>query len=329
MASEIPKAGPAVVIYKTGGREVLEYTPDAPVPSPGKGQVLVKNEFIGVNYIDTYFRTGLYPAPKMPYILGREASGTVLSVGSGNIYGLTPGDRVAYMGEGTYAEYSLASAAMATKIPEGVGGDVAAAALLQGLTALTFVREAYEVKKGDWILVHAAAGGVGGLMVELVKILGGKVIATVGEGKEGVARKLGADVVCGYETEEIKRVVAEATGGKGVAAVFDGVGKATFDVDLEVLARKGTLVSFGNASGPVEPVALFRLTAKNIKLLRPTLMGYVAEREEWEAYTKELWDMVAKGVDVRVHDVYPLKEVARAHEDLEGRKTMGKVLLKP
>ncbi|EON61074.1 hypothetical protein W97_00285 [Coniosporium apollinis CBS 100218] len=331
MASSIPKTMAGVLIEKTGGTEVLQYKTDLPVPEPKDGEVLVKNEFVGINYIDTYFRTGLYPAPNFPYILGREGSGTVVSAGSGNVYNLSTGDRVAWMAQGAYAEYTAVPALYAHKIPESVSSHDAAAALLQGLTALTLIREAHHVNKGDWVLVHAAAGGVGLWLCQLLRAVGARTIGTAStEEKVELAKKNGAEVMINYSHEDVAAKVKEVTGGAGAIAVFDGVGKSTFDLSLDCVARKGSLVSFGNASGAVPPVTIARLSAKNTKLLRPTLFNYMVTREEFETYTGELFEFMTRDkMDVRVHEVYPLKEVARAHEDLEGRKTTGKLLLKP
>lgn len=209
---------------------------------------------------------------------------------------------------------------------------ISAAALLQGLTALTLIREAYPVAKGDWVLVHAAAGGTGLWLCQLLKAVGANVIGTASTGeKMELAKKAGAEhVVKSGNGEELKKQVQELTKGEGVKAVFDGVGKDTFDVSMDCVARKGSVISFGNASGAVPPVVIARLSAKNVRLMRPTLFGYIATREEFEFYVKELFDFVLKDqLDVRIHEVYPLSEVARAQEDLQGRKTTGKLLLDP
>nr|OQO13164.1 hypothetical protein B0A51_16978 [Rachicladosporium sp. CCFEE 5018] len=331
MATSVPKIMKGVIIEKNGGTEVLQYKTDLPVPEPKEGQVLVKNDFIGINYIDTYFRTGLYPAPSWPYILGREAEGTVVKSGGGDTHGLKDGDHVVILAEGTYAEYTAAPAAKAAKIPDGLEPKIAAGALLQGLTALTMIRESYHVQKGDWILVHAAAGGTGLWLVQLLKAVGARTIGTAStDEKVELAKKAGAEVVINYSHEDVKAKVMELTSGAGVAAVFDGVGKTTFDLSLDVLARKGSMVSFGNASGAPAPLEVKVLTAKNIKLSRPTLFNAIFTREEYEGYTKELFDFILKDkLDTRIHEVYPLSEVARAHNDLEGRKTTGKLLLDP
>jgi len=330
MAS-IPSTMKGVIIEKTGGSDVLQYKTDLPVPQPKDGEILVKNDFIGINFIDTYFRTGLYPPPKFPYTLGREAEGTVVATGSGETHGLKNGDKVVWLAEGAYAEYTVAPAAKAVKVPNDMDPKIGAAALLQGLTALTLVREAHAVKKGDWVLVHAAAGGTGLWLCQLLKSIGANIIGTAStEEKVDLAKKAGATYMINYSHEDVKGKVDELTGKKGVIAVFDGVGKSTFDLSLDVLARKGSLISFGNASGAVPPLTISRLSAKNARLMRPTLFGYIAERSEFEHYVKELFDFVLKDkLDVRVHEVYPLSEVARAHNDLEGRKTTGKLLLDP
>ncbi|KAI8635159.1 hypothetical protein F5Y19DRAFT_2129 [Xylariaceae sp. FL1651] len=330
MAS-VPNTMKGVLIDKTGGPEVLQHKTDIPVATPIDGNILVKNDFIGINYIDTYFRSGLYPAPQFPYILGREAEGTIVATGDGDTHGLKVGDRVVYMGEGAYAEYTATPAAKAVKVPESFQPGTAAAALLQGLTALTLVREAHRVQRGDWVLVHAAAGGTGLLLCQLLRALGANTIGTASTAeKVELAARNGASHVINYSHEDVKARVMELTGGAGCVAVFDGVGKATFDLSLECVARKGTMVSFGNASGAVPPFSIARLSAKNARLLRPTLFNYVTTREEFAGYCDELFGFIEKdGFNVKVHEVYPLSEVKRAHEDLEGRKTTGKLLLDP
>ena len=223
----------------------------------------------------------------------------------------------------------------AVALPESVSTEVGAAGILQGLTAISLIREAYPVQKGDWILVHAAAGGMGLWMCQMLKAVGARIIATASTPeKRELAKKAGAEVELEYPetmgSEAFVKKVKELTDGNGVAAVFDGVGKATFDVSLECVARKGTMVSFGSASGAVPPFQISRLTAKNVKLLRTTLFNYIATREEFEKYSEDLFEIIGSGkVDVKVHEVYDLKDVAKAHQDLEGRKTTGKLLLKP
>jgi len=331
MASSIPKTMKGVIMEKNGGTEVLQYRTDLPVPEPKEGQILVKNDFVGINFIDTYFRTGLYPAPHWPYMLGRESEGTVVATGPGEVHSLAPGDRVVCLSEATYAEYTAAPAAKAARIPADLPPKTAAGALLQGLTALTLIREAHHVQAGDWVLVHAAAGGTGLWLCQLLKAVGANVIGTASTAeKVKLASQAGATHMVNYSHEDVKVRVDELTGGKGVVAVFDGVGKSTFDLSLDCVARKGSLISFGNASGAVPPLAIARLSAKNVRLMRPTLFNFIATREEFEGYTEELMGFIVRdGMDVRIHETYPLSDVARAHQDLEGRKTTGKLLLDP
>lgn len=279
-----------------------------------------------------YFRTGLYPPPSFPYTLGREGEGTIVkTASSGELHGLKDGDRVVWMGERAYAEYTATPAAKAVKIPSGVDTKIASAGLLQGLTALTLIREAHHVKKGDWILVHAAAGGTGLWLCQLLKAVGANIIGTAStQEKVDLATKAGATHMINYSHEDVKSKVMELTSDKGVAAVFDGVGKSTFDVSLDCLARKGSMISFGNASGAVPPVTIARLSPKNARLMRPTLFGYIVTREEYEGYVNDLFNFITKDkLDVRIHETYALSDVARAHEDLEGRKSTGKLLLDP
>ncbi|PGH01780.1 hypothetical protein AJ79_07828 [Helicocarpus griseus UAMH5409] len=334
-APSLPKAQKGIQISRTGGPEVLEFRTDLPLPTPGEDEVLIKNNLSGVNYIDTYFRTGLYPAPK-PEVLGREGIGTIVAVGPGaNPKNFIVGERVAWLRTAGYAEYSIASTkAQVARVPAELSDEQALAGLLSGLTTLTFVREAYEVKKGDWVLIHAAAGGAGFLMTQLVKLAGGKVIGTAG-GKEKceLVKGLGADVVIDYRSEEGRDWVGkvlEVTEGQGVDAVFDSVGKDTWEGSLKVAKRKGTVVFFGNASGPVPPFNIQLLAPKNLKVMRPTLFPYIQTQEEFDHYTEELFGLLKSGqLKAKIHKVYPLEEVAQAHMDLEGRKTTGKLLLKP
>jgi len=329
--ADVPSTMKAVIIEKTGGTEVLQHKTDVAVPESKDGEILVKNEFLGVNFIDTYFRSGLYPAPGFPYILGREGAGAIVKLGSGAVQDFKVGDKVVWMGESGYAEYTTVPAAKAIKLPPGVDTKVAAAALLQGLTALTLIREAHHVNKGDWVLVHAAAGGTGLWLVQLLKAVGANTIGTASTGEKiALAKKAGATHMINYTKEDVKSKVHELTNGQGCIAIFDGVGKDTFDLSLDLVARKGSLISFGNASGAVPPVTIARLSAKNARLMRPTLFNYVATREEFETYSNELLQFVADGkIDVNIHEVYPLSEVKRAQEDLQGRKTTGKLLLDP
>ncbi|KAE8342266.1 hypothetical protein BDV24DRAFT_130618 [Aspergillus arachidicola] len=333
-AMSVPSTMKAVIVEKLGGPEVLEFKSDHPVPTPQEGQLLVKNNISGINYIDTYFRTGLYPSAK-PEILGREGAGTVVALGPGpNPYGFKVGDRVAWMTTGGYAEYTAVPAAKTVKIPDEITDEDAIAGFLSGLTVITLAKETYAVQKGDWVLLHAAAGGAGFLMTQVLKSLGAKLIGTAG-GPEKVAlvKSLGADVVIDYRSEEGKdwvKKVKEVTDGRGVDVVYDSVGKDTWEGSLEAVKRKGTIVWFGNASGPVPPLPLQKLSPKCVKVARPQLFGYIETREEFEFYVNELFGLLKSGqLKVKIHKVYPLEQAAQAHTDLEGRKTTGKLLLKP
>jgi len=235
------------------------------------------------------------------------------------------------MAEGAYAEYTAPPASKVIKVPDTIKPGKAAAALLQGLTALTLVREAHPVKKGDWVLVHAAAGGTGLLLCQLLRAIGANTIGTASTPeKVELAKQNGATHVINYSHEDVKSRVTELTNGQGCVAIFDGVGKSTFDLSLECVARKGSLISFGNASGAVPPVTIARLSAKNVRLMRPRLFQYLVTREEFETYANELFGFIQnEGFNVHVHEIYPLSEIKRAQDDLEGRKTTGKLLLDP
>ncbi|OBT65865.1 hypothetical protein VE03_05422 [Pseudogymnoascus sp. 23342-1-I1] len=331
MSSPLPPTMRAIKIPHTGGLEVLELHTDIPLPTPSAGQILIKTAFAGINYIDTYLRTGLYPPPASG-ILGQETEGTVVAVSAeGDTYGFQLGDRVAAFasGGGGYAEYVAVPAKTAFKLPEGIEAGLGAASVIQGLTALTLIRESHPVQKGETILVHAAAGGVGLWLCQLLRAVGAKVIATASTAEKlALAKANGADELVNYRTHDFVAEVSRITGGAGVAAVFDGVGAATFEGSLASVARKGSLVSFGNASGPVPPFTIARLGAKNVKVLRPRLGAYVETREEFETYSKELFGFIAEGkVGVKVHGRYKLEDVAKAQGELEGRGTVGKLLL--
>lgn len=335
MASTLPKTMKAVVVEQTGGPEELRYKTDYPTPNPGEGQVLVKNEAIGINFIDTYFRKGLYPLSSLPAIIGQEASGTVAAVGPGSSsLGINVGDRVVWMQSGSYAEYSAVAAEKTIKIPDEMSGEDAVGGFLMGMTALTLVREAYPVRKGDWVMLHAGAGGVGLLMCQLLRAIGARTITTAGGPEKcELAKKNGADHVIDYKSaggphwlDEVKRL----TDGEGVAVVYDSVGKDTWEDSLEAARRKGKVVFYGNSSGPVPPFPIAKLTAKNISVMRPSLMTYLYTREEFEQYASELLSLVRSGdLKVRIYETYTLENAAQAHRDLEARKTTGKLLLRP
>ncbi|KAJ2782122.1 hypothetical protein GGI15_003015 [Coemansia interrupta] len=318
----------AIQIEQEGGPEVLQLT-TLPKPTAGPGELVVRNHYSGVNFIDTYFREGVYKLP-LPHQLGAEAAGEVVEVGEG-IEGFAVGDAVAYLGtQNTYAQYSIAALNKTFKIdPAVLSYDVAAAILLQGLTAHTLVTRAYEVKQGDWILVQAGAGGTGRLIIQMAKHLGANVIATVSSTEKAqVARAAGADHVILYSEESVPESVKNIV-PEGVHAVFDGVGKSTFEGSIESLRRLGSMVSFGNASGTVPPFKVLDLAPKNLTLLRPQLYGYIATEEERQRHIGELMDLIGQDkLDVHIFKTYKLDEVAQAHIDLQGRKTTGKLVIK-
>jgi NADPH:quinone reductase len=319
----------AVRVHNYGGPEVLRYE-DVEVGKPGPGQLRVRHHAIGVNYIDTYFRTGQYPAPSLPFVLGNEAAGEVVEVGEG-VAGFKPGDRVAYVITlGNYAEERLADVKFVVKLPDGVDYDTAAAMMLKGMTVQYLLRRTFAVKPGDTILFHAAAGGVGLIATQWAKHLGATVIGTVGsKEKAELAKKNGCDHVILYREEDVAKRVREITGGEGVPVVYDGVGKATFQGSLDSLRPFGVLVSFGSASGPIEAFNLGILAQKgSLYVTRPTLVTYAAKRENLVAMANELFDVVKSGaVKIEVHQTYPLKDAAKAHADLAARKTTGSTVL--
>ena len=320
----------AILVHTTGGPEVLTpSTIDAPVP--GTGDLLVSVGAAGVNYIDTYHRRGLYPRD-LPFVPGAEGAGTVVAVG-GDVTGYDVGDHVAWAdAPGSYAQQVVVPAKAAFAVPEGVEDDTAAAAMLQGLTAHYLVTSTYAVKPGDTVLVHAAAGGVGLLLTQLVKARGGKVIGTVSPPeKEALAREAGADDVIRYTETDFVAAVRDLTGGIGVAVVYDGVGKTTFDGSLACLARRGVLALYGASSGPVPPVDPQRLNSGgSVFLTRPTLGHHIATPEEFRWRCDELFQAIGAGrVSVRIGGRYALADAGRAHADLEGRRTTGKLLLIP
>ncbi|MFO0583804.1 MAG: quinone oxidoreductase [Anaeromyxobacter sp.] len=320
----------AIRIHETGGPEVLRLE-DVPVGAPGAGEVRLRHTAIAVNFVDTYHRTGLYPL-KLPVVIGVEAAGVVEAVGPG-VQGLSPGDRVVYLtGSGAYAEVRLAPADRCIRLPDGVSDLTAAATFMKGLTVDALVRRTHPVKAGEAVLVHAAAGGVGLLMVPWLKSLGATVIGTAGsDEKAAIARAAGCDHVIVYSREPFAPKVRELTGGEGVPVVYDGVGKATFEGSLDSLAPFGLLVAYGNASGPVPPFDLRTLAAKgSLYVTRPTVFGYVAKRPDLERGAKELFDRLLDGrVKVAAPRTWPMAEVAAAHRALEARATTGSVVLVP
>ena len=321
----------AVRFDTTGGPEVL-YLADLPTPAPGPGQILIRQEAIGVNFIDTYHRTGLYPLP-LPSGLGQEGAGVVEAIGDG-VSRFRVGDRAAYAlgAPDGYAEVKVISADRAVHIPDAVDARTAAAVLLKGMTAEFLLRRTYPLQAGQAALIHAAAGGVGQIMTQWAKAIGATVIATVGsQAKADKVRELGADHVILYREQDVAAEVRRITGGAGVAVAYDSVGKDTFEGTLASLARRGLFVSFGNASGPPPPVEAQRLSRSgSLFFTRPTLGDYIVTTEELDASAAAVFGMVASGkVDVEIGQTFPLSEARQAHEALAGRHTVGATLLIP
>jgi NADPH2:quinone reductase len=317
-------------VFETGGPERLVYD-DVPVPSPGPGEALVKIRAIGLNFIDIYFRTGLYKSP-LPFIPGQEAAGVVEAVGQG-VEMIKPGDRVVYAGiMGAYAEYAVANAARLVKVPDPVSFETSAAAMLQGMTAHYLTYSTFPLRKGEIVLIHAAAGGVGLLLTQIAKSIGATVIGTVStEDKAGLAKEAGADHVILYQQVDFEQEIKTITSGAGVHVVYDSVGRTTFDKGLNCLRKRGMMVLFGQSSGPVAPFELNTLNPKgSLYVTRPSLPHYIATREEllWRAGDILRWITEGK-LKVRVDHIFPLKEAAKAQQALEGRKTAGKVILQP
>ena len=320
----------AIRIHTPGGPEVMKWE-DVPRPEPGPGEALIRQEAIGLNYIDVYFRSGLYKAPTMPLIIGQEGAGTVIAIGSG-VTNTRPGDRVAYAGAlGGYATERVIAGDRLVKLPDGIDFKTAAAMMLQGMTAQYLVRRTYPVKAGDTVVVHAAAGGVGLILCQWAQHLGATVIGVVStEQKAELARAHGAaHTVVGYANlvAEVKRI----TGGAMVPVVYDSVGKDTWNVSLDCLAPLGLMISYGNASGPVPPVDISILSAKgSLYVTRPNLVTYTSKRADLEKVAADLFDVVSKGVvKIEINQTFPLKDAAAAHIALESRKTTGSTVLVP
>ena len=320
----------AIQVLETGGPEVLTAV-ERPIPEPKSNEAIVQIKAAGVNFIDVYFREGRYSA-LLPFINGQEAAGVVTAVGS-DVTNIRTGHRVAYTGSlGSYAEYAAVPAARLIRIPDGLELEDAGAAMLQGMTAHYLTHSTYKLQKGETALVHAAAGGVGLLLVQMAKKIGARVIATAGTAdKAELARQAGADECIVYTEADFERETQRLTDGKGVEVIYDGVGKATFDKDLNVLKPRGYLVLFGGASGAVPPFDLIKLSQKgSLYITRPTLAHYTATREELEWRANDVLQWVKNGeLKLRIHKKYPLREAVQAHRDLEGRTTTGKLLLIP
>jgi len=320
----------AIQINETGGPEVLKLA-ELPIPQPGPGQVLIRVEAVGVNFIEIYFRKGIYKAA-LPLTPGSEAAGTVEELGPG-VTGFTTGDAVASVGVlGSYAEYALVPAASLIKVPAGLSMQQAAAALLQGMTAHYLAYSTFPLKAGETILVHAGAGGVGLLLTQIASRLGARVITTVSTAQKAkLSREAGASDVILYTKQDFEAEVKRLTKNKGVDVVYDSVGKTTFESSLNCLRPRGLLVLFGASSGPVPPFDLIQLSGKgSLFITRPTLWHYVATREELEWRAGDVLGWAAKGeLKLRTEHLYPLSEAAQAQTDLETRKTTGKILLEP
>ncbi|MBJ9684204.1 MULTISPECIES: quinone oxidoreductase family protein [Burkholderia] len=323
---------PKAIRYdQPGGPDVMKWV-DVEVGAPQAGEVRIKQHAVGLNYIDVYFRTGLYPQP-LPGGLGMEAAGEVAAVGQG-VGALKVGDRVAYVAQppGAYAQERVLSAERVVKLPDGIGYDDAASVMLQGLTAHYLLRRTYPVKAGDTILIHAAAGGVGLLVCQWAKALGATVIGTVGsDEKAELAKAHGCDHPIVYTRENFTQRVKEITNGAGVPVVYDSIGKDTYIGSLDCLAPLGYFVSFGNASGPLPPIDSKEFSSRgSLFFTRPTLFSYIAKRADLESAAAELFDVILSGkVKTSINQRYPLAEVGRAHADLEARKTTGSTILVP
>ncbi len=320
----------AIRVHETGGPEKLVYE-EVPVPSPGPDQARIRVHAIGVNYIDVYQRTGLYKIP-LPFIPGMEAAGEVDALGE-NVTGVARGERVAYaMNMGSYAEYALVNAWQLVTLPEKVDFLTGAATMLQGMTAHYLTHATYPLQRGHIVLVHAAAGGVGLLLIQIAKMLGARVVGTVSsEEKAGIARDAGADFVVRYDVRDFESEVKNITQGRGVDVVYDSVGRTTFEKSLNCLKRRGMMVLFGQSSGPVPPVDLTILNAKgSIFLTRPSLTHYAVTQEEIDWRAGDILEWIAGGkLKLRIDRSLPLREAAKAHQALEGRQTKGKILLIP
>ena len=320
----------AVRVHKTGGPEVLTYE-DVSVPAPGPGQIKLKNHAIGVNFIDTYFRMGMYPSPVgLPFVSGNEGAGEVTAVGQG-VTEIKVGDRVGYVSAlGSYAAERIMPAERAVKLPDKISYEQAAGMMLKGMTVQYLLRRTYRVQKGDNVLIHAAAGGIGLIACQWANHLGANVIGTVGSKEKGeLAKKNGAHHIINYRDEDFVAKVKEITGGKLCEVVYDGVGKATFPASLDCIKPLGMFVSFGSASGQIDAFNINILQTKgSLFATRPTLNTYAAKREDLLKIANELFEVVASGaVKIPVNQKYPLKDAAKAHRDLESRATTGASIL--
>jgi len=315
----------AVEIHATGGVDQL-MCKDVSIPPLQPDEVLVRNIATGVNFIDTYHRSGLYKKD-LPFILGTEGAGKVVECGAQAVTKFKQGDRVAYVGFGSYSQYTAVHSDRLVPIPRALSYENACAGMIQGMTAHYLAFDAYRIKEGDTVVVQAAAGGTGQLIVQMAKIAGASVIGTCSAGKRELALSAGCDHVCGYN--ELEEKVKEVTTGEGVKAVYDGVGLATWKSSLNCLATRGTCVWFGNASGPVPPVDPLLLSTKSVSVMRPTLFHYISSREELEWRSGEVFNWIITGkLKLLIDKEFPLKDVMECHEYLEAGKTTGKLLLR-
>ena len=329
MSQQLPASHSAIQLSNPGSNPTVSLTANLPLPEVSPNDVLVRNSYGGVNYIENHFISGHYTTPSDPYTLGQEGSGYIVALGAdiahhpdASIRELKLGDRVAYISRGAFAQYSAVPGSKVFKLPDDLGDDVGAATFLQGLTTITLTREAYPAQPGDIVLVHAAAGGVGSLLVQfLSRVIGARVIATASsEEKRALARDNGAEWVFPYGTNGDEWIAAvksipEVSSKGGVAAVYDSVGKTTFDGGLEVLAPKGTFVCFGTSSGALEPFEISRLGPKNLKITRAVLFPYIAERRDFIKFAAELVEQITKGnVKANIHKIYPWEKLSQALE---------------
>lgn len=338
----LPETHSVIQLTNPGPNSTVSLISNIPLPTLQNGQILVQNTYAGVNYIDKYYISGIYQAPSDPYTLGREGEGIIVAASPDlaqhpdpTVRGLKVGDRVAYLGAPAYSQYSAVPVDKVLKLPEGLTEGLGAAALLQGLTAITLATVSYPAKKGDIVLVHAAAGGVGLILVQyLAKAIGARVIATASsEEKLALVKESGAEWTfvygpSGNEWIEAIKSIPEVKERGGVAGIYDSVAKATFEGSLEVIAVKGTFVSFGNSSGLLEPLNLIRLAEKNIAILRPQLFPYIRTREEFTGYAEELVRLINEGTLKVKSKVYPWEKFGQALQDIGSRGTTGKLLLK-
>lgn len=323
--SNIPTTQKAIRIHETGGPEVIKYE-EIPVPEISETQVLVKNEYTGINFIEAYFREGTYKA-ELPLTLGREGAGEVVKVGA-KVSKYSVGDKIGYMGNGAYCDYIALEESGNIANVSGLSTKEVAGSLLQGLTAYALTTKTHPIKKGEYVLVHAAAGGTGSIVVQLANHFGATVIGTTSTAEKAeIAKKAGAHHVINYKEEDVVARVQEITNKKGVSVSFDSVGKATWDISLQSLGKLGHLVSFGNASGVVEPFSILTLSPKSLSVTRPVLNNYVSDSESWDNLVKGFYDLVASGVvKVSISKVYPIKDFSQALSDLQSGKTTGKLL---